>query len=78
MQHVVIVPIYTEPYDVIEENVISILENDYPYMEKVTVLLATEARAPEAQKHAIAIIEKFSDRDIEIVNVVHPADIPGE
>lgn len=42
IEHLIVVPIYTEPYDVIEENIASILENDYPFMERITVLLATE------------------------------------
>lgn len=77
IKHVVVVPIYTEPYDVIEENVIAILENDYPFMENVTILLATEARAPDAEGHAREIIKKFSSSKVQIVNVVHPSDIPG-
>lgn len=46
VRHVVIVPIFTEPYDVIEENVAAIVANDYPFMENITVLLATESRVP--------------------------------
>lgn len=78
IRHIVIVPIFTEPYDVIEENVASIVANDYPHMKNVTVLLATESRVPEAEGNAKRIIEKFKDSEIEIVNVVHPDGIPGE
>ncbi|MDQ1344158.1 MAG: hypothetical protein QG650_878 [Patescibacteria group bacterium] len=78
IRHVVIVPIFTEPYDVIEENVAAIAANDYPHLENVTVLLATESRVPEAEANAARIIEKFRDSKIEIVNVVHPDGIPGE
>ena len=46
LKHIVIVPIYTEPYDVIEENILSILKTEYLYRDNITVLLATEARAP--------------------------------
>ncbi|MFZ2255370.1 MAG: hypothetical protein WAW59_04830 [Patescibacteria group bacterium] len=46
LKHIVIVPIYTEPYDVIEENILSILKTEYLYPENITVLLATETRAP--------------------------------
>lgn len=49
LKHIVIIPIYTEPYDVIEENILSILKNDYAYMENITILLATEERAPDAK-----------------------------
>lgn len=78
IHHIVVVPIYTEPYDVIEDNVSAILANEYPFMDQITILLATEERAPEAEKHAKAIIKKFSKSKIEIVSIVHPANIPGE
>ncbi len=77
IHHVVVVPIYTEPYDVIEENVMAILENEYAFMDKVTILLATEARAPDAEKHAQTIIKKFANSAVKIVNIVHPENIPG-
>ncbi|NCP77530.1 hypothetical protein GW830_05435 [bacterium] len=46
LKHIVIVPIYSEPYDVIAENIESIIANDYPYKENIVVLLATEERGP--------------------------------
>jgi cellulose synthase/poly-beta-1,6-N-acetylglucosamine synthase-like glycosyltransferase len=77
ISHVVVVPIYTEPYDVIEENVEAILANDYPNMGSITILLATEARVPDAEVHALAIIRKFSTlSSVKIVNVVHPENLP--
>ena len=78
IHHVVVVPIYTEPYDVIEDNVLAILGNEYPFMSQITILLATEERAPDAEQHAAAIIKKFKGEKVTIVNVVHPADLPGE
>lgn len=78
LKHIVIIPIYTEPYDVIEEAVVSVMNNDYPHKKNITILLATEARAPDAEGHAARIIENFRDQEISIVNIVHPADIPGE
>jgi cellulose synthase/poly-beta-1,6-N-acetylglucosamine synthase-like glycosyltransferase len=77
-QHIVIVPIYTEPYDVIEENILSLLATEYPYRENITVLLATEARAPDAETHAQNIIKNHGSKGINIVNIVHPADLPNE
>lgn len=47
LKHIIILPIYTEPYDVIEDAVLSIIDTDYRYKENITILLATEARAPE-------------------------------
>ena len=79
LEHLVVVPIYTEPYDVIAENIEAIIANDYPNMAGITILLATEARAPEAETHAKNIIANFATRSlVKIVNIVHPADLPGE
>lgn len=78
LKHIVIVPIYTEPRNVIEDNVISLLETEYQYKKNITILLATEARVPEAKKHAEYIIEKYKNRDIEILNIIHPENIEGD
>lgn len=60
LKHIVIVPIYSEPYDVIAENIASIIANDYPYLENVTVLLATEERGPGAVENAEKIVADYS------------------
>jgi cellulose synthase/poly-beta-1,6-N-acetylglucosamine synthase-like glycosyltransferase len=78
IQHIVIIPIYTEPYNVIEEAVQSVIQNEYLYRENITILLATEERAPDAQNHAKALQEKFVQEPIKIINSVHPVGIPGE
>ncbi len=78
LKHIVIVPIYTEPLDVIEENVNSILETEYLYKKNITILLATEARAPDAEEFANIIIKKYKDSEVEIVNIVHPDGIKDE
>jgi len=75
LKHIVIIPIYTEPYDVIEESVMSVMANDYAHMKNVTILLATEARAPDAESHAEKIKEKFKTHEVSIVNVVHPKEV---
>lgn len=72
LKHIVIVPVYTEPYDVIEENILSIIVAKYPYKHNITVLLATEARAPDGQSHAERIIHEHSGKGINIVNIIHP------
>lgn len=72
IKHVVIVPIYSEPYDVIEDSINSILHNNYPYKENITVLLATEERWPWAIDNAEKIISHFKNSKIEIFNVIHP------
>lgn len=72
LKHVVIIPIYTEPYDVIEENVLALLANDYMYRGNITILLATESRVPDAIQHAEQIIREHGKKGMKIVNIVHP------
>lgn len=62
LKHIVIIPIYTEPYDVIEESVLSVIGTDYRYRESITILLATEARAPDGETHARHIVENHSGK----------------
>lgn len=75
LKHIVIVPIYTEPLNVIEDAVSSILATTYQYKKNITILLATEARVPEAKKFAEIIIEKYKNSDVSIYNIVHPENI---
>jgi hypothetical protein len=63
---------------VIEENILSLLATEYIYRDNITVLLATEVRAPDAETHAKAIIANHGNKGINIVNIVHPADLPNE
>lgn len=77
LQHVIIIPIYTEPYDVIEEAVLSVIHNEYQYKENLTILLATESRAPNASSHANKIIKELGSR-IRIINIIHPDNLPNE
>lgn len=78
LKHIVIVPIYTEPYDVIEENILSILKTKYTYPENITVLLATEARAQHGETNAKKIIQEYSGKWVNIVNIVHPEWVEWE
>lgn len=78
IEHIIILPIYTEPYGVIAEAVQSLCSNDYPHKKNVTILLATEARAPDAEKHAEQVIREYGEKEIHIVNIVHPDNLPEE
>lgn len=76
--HVVIVPIFNEPISVIEENIIAIINNTFPYKGNIIVLLATEERWRSAIENSNLILEKFKSSPIEIINVIHPAWLKGE
>lgn len=78
LKHIVIVPIYTEPLDVIEENVAAIAQTTYVFPENITVILAVEARAPHAETYADIVCEKFSSSQVRIIKIVHPDGLPDE
>jgi cellulose synthase/poly-beta-1,6-N-acetylglucosamine synthase-like glycosyltransferase len=78
LKHIIIVPIYTEPYTVIEQNIIALKNTYYPYKNNIVILLATEARSPDGATHAERIIQEYRNEWLEIVNIVHPANLEWE
>ncbi|MBP8016776.1 glycosyltransferase family 2 protein [Candidatus Gracilibacteria bacterium] len=78
IQHVIIIPFYNEPYDVIEDNVLGILHNNYPYKENITILLAAEKRGKNAENIAKKLVEKYKDSEIKICAFIHPDGLQDE
>ncbi len=76
LHHIIIIPFYNEPYDVIEDNVNAIIRNDYPYKENIIILLAPEERGKKAVSIAEKILKQFADKGVEIFSIPHPSDIP--
>ncbi len=78
IHHLVIFPMYTEPYEVVRESFASLAKVKYP-KDKFLVVLATEARAgEEAQRTARRIEAEFAPLFGKFLVTTHPADIPGE
>ncbi|KKU16069.1 MAG: hypothetical protein UX26_C0037G0014, partial [Parcubacteria group bacterium GW2011_GWC1_45_9] len=79
--HLVIIPSYGEPYEVIKEVVGGISNSGYP-TEKIAVVLAMEQRDGELQKQREVIAEKikseYQDRFLQFLVSFHPGNIPGE
>ncbi|MFA5386317.1 MAG: glycosyltransferase family 2 protein [Candidatus Paceibacterota bacterium] len=76
--HVVILPMYKEPYNVVKESFETIANANYP-ADKIIVVLATEERAsPEAQETAKRIKQDFGDKFFKFLITVHPKNLPGE
>ncbi len=76
--HLVIVPAYQEPLDILRNTLLSIDENDYP-SEKMIVILALEEKAgPEMKKIGDLMESEFKSRFFSFLITVHPRDIPGE
>ncbi len=78
IHHLVILPMATEPYEVVRESFQSIADSNYP-KEKLLLVLAIEERAgKEAGETAEKITNEFSAVFPYLLVTVHPADLPGE
>lgn len=76
--HLIIFPMYKEPYEVVYESFLSLKKANYP-KEKFIVILATEERAgEEAQKVAQKIKEQFEKKFFKFLITIHPQNLEGE
>lgn len=76
--HLVILPMYKEPYEVVREGLGSILSADYP-KDKFIVVLGVEERAgQEAKAVAEKIENEFEQKFFKFLVTVHPQNLPGE
>ncbi|MEF8846917.1 MAG: glycosyltransferase family 2 protein [Candidatus Paceibacterota bacterium] len=74
----VIVPMYKEPLEIVEESFEHLVNSKWPN-DKMVVVLATEERAgEEAEYVGKKIKEKYGDEFLKFKVTVHPGDIPGE
>ncbi|HEY4499770.1 MAG TPA: glycosyltransferase family 2 protein [Candidatus Paceibacterota bacterium] len=78
LRHLVILPMYHEPYSVVKESLESLTRTNYP-PKKIIVVLATEERAgEEAQKTAIRLEQEYAAQFGSFLITRHPVDIAGE
>lgn len=76
--HVVVLPTYKEPYDVLRETLQSLASVDYP-LAKLYVVLATEERdADHVRPIAAQLSSEFQHTFGKFLVTEHPGDIVGE
>jgi hypothetical protein len=76
--HLVILPMYDEPYEVVRESFQSLARANYP-KDKFIVVLALEGRAGDAvQETGRRIEEEFGNLFHKFLITTHPANLPGE
>ena len=76
--HLVILPMYKEPCEVIRESFESLTKTNYP-KDKFIVILATEEKGGEPdQETARKIQQEFGGKFFKFLITTHPANIPGE
>jgi len=78
LRHLVILPFYKEPAEVLDTTLRGLAEAHTPG-ERIWVVLAAEARAgDEAYKRALEIRERWQDHFGAFLVTQHPAGVPGE
>ena len=79
--HLVIIPMYNEPYEVVVESLRSLARTNYP-KDRLIVVLGTEARVPEARETAARIMRNFGNLFFRFIITQHPFglinEIPGK
>jgi len=77
--HLVVLPMYKEPYEVVRDSIKSLLTADYP-KDKMIVALALEERAGEDFNSGLSqkINQEFQNKFYRFFITVHPKNLPGE
>jgi hypothetical protein len=76
--HLVLLPMYQEPYAVVREGFESLIKANYPN-DRLIVVLGVEARAgDEARETAKKIEREFGGKFFRFLVTEHPGDLPGE
>jgi len=78
IHHLVILPMYKEPMEIVRNSFLSLVNCDYP-KEKMIVVLALEERATEHNKIIAEAIEKeFKNKFFKFLITWHSKDLAGE
>lgn len=78
LYHLVILPMYQEPFAVVRESFQGLSRANYP-LDRLIVVLAIEERAgQDAQATARAIEREFGNKFFRFLISVHPENLPGE
>ena len=76
--HLVILPMYKEPLEIVEQTFASLKNIDYP-KDKIMIVLACEERAREQGELVAKEIEKkFSNEFLKVLVTYHPDNLVGE
>lgn len=76
--HLVLLPNYKEPYEVIKEGLESIISSDFP-KEKIAIVLSFEEKAgSERRIVAKRIKNEFKGKFFKLLVTFHPANLPDE
>lgn len=76
--HLIVLPVYKESEEVVEEGVKAIINSDYSKNRMIVVLAIEERVGQSARNLAASIEKKFGDKFYQFMVTVHPDGIAGE
>ena len=78
VRHLVILPYYKEPEEIVESAIRSVLESDYDLSRMILVLAVEERAGSEAVAIAERMRQKYAKKFGEFTVSIHPEGVPGE
>lgn len=78
MHHLVILPMYREPYALVRESMQKIANSSYPLKQLLVVLALEEAAGDEAQETGRRLQEEFGRQFGAFLVTTHPRNLEGE
>jgi len=76
--HLIIIPRYKEPLEILRSSFKSLLESDYPKDRMIIVLSCEEGAGQEAKDAIKAIEREFKSKFFKLLITYHPDNLPGE
>lgn len=76
--HLVLLPIYQEPLEIIRETVSALEKSDFPKTRMIVVLSFEERAREKTQKVAEEIEKEFKNKFFKFLVTWHPKNLPGE
>jgi len=76
--HLVILPFYKEPFEVVEGSIRALIDNRYDKSKFIVVLAGEERAGEEARKTAIRAEAEFKKHFGAFITTIHPSDLPNE
>lgn len=78
MYHLIILPMYKEPHEVVKESFESLIKSNYPKDKFIVALAIEELGSKKAEETAEKIKNEFADKFFKFLITVHPANLPNE
>jgi cellulose synthase/poly-beta-1,6-N-acetylglucosamine synthase-like glycosyltransferase len=76
--HLIILPTFREPVEVVETTMDCLLETDYPKDKMIVVFACEEADRENAESISSVINKKYGDKFFKFLITFHPSNLPGE